>query len=81
MFEQGLFPLRTATPESQNIKVEMIGKLLKWFRKKEEPKVEPRVSPYNDPLYPPDLAEMFPENRTETHTDNCLWYDSPPKDK
>ena len=53
----------------------MIGKLLKWlgFSKKEPKPMRLQPRKYKDPLYPTDLAEQFPDNRTEDVTDNHLW--------
>lgn len=56
----------------------MIGKLLKWFKKEPEKKQPKSFSlskeKFISPTYPPDLAELFSDNRTETHTDSCLWH-------
>lgn len=49
----------------------MFKRILKWF-KKDKPKPLPRRN-FKDPTYPPDLAEMFPENRTEDTTDRVVW--------
>lgn len=51
---------------------EWIGKLLKRFKKEDKPMSLQPNKDYN-PTYPQDLAEMFPENRTENHTDTCQW--------
>jgi hypothetical protein len=53
----------------------MIGKLLKWFTKLLDDAKPMRQQPkeFQDPTYPPDLAELFDENRTENHTDKCMW--------
>lgn len=57
-------------------------KIVIWFKKRRAPKkmVLDRRQ-FHNPTYPPDLAEVFDLNRTETTTDRVLWRELKPEDK
>ena len=73
MSEQGLFPLKLYINVNLNILNIMIGKLLRWLGFIKEPTPKLHLTKFTEPTYPPELSDVFPENRTETHTDTCLW--------
>ncbi len=68
---------------NRNIVAKTIGKVLNLFRKAPpQPCKHVRsTDKFTDPTYPSDLSELLPENRTETHTDTCLWQRLEPEDK
>jgi len=51
----------------------MFDKLFNLFRKKKKKEFILSKESFADPLYPPDLAEVFDLNRNEIHTDRCTW--------
>ncbi len=51
--------------------INKLKRLLNRLFRKDIPQYFPEQ--FVDPTYPADLVDMFPENRTEDHTDYCHW--------